>query len=122
LAGHAGEAQVLSAGQPMSDASDPRLREANLICLSLVGTSTPARIRYLVRRLRRRAPGAHVIVGFWGVPQEGLTAAREMIDASISSPLREAVGLLPGLGSAANNADFLNEPHPCGIGEGVPAG
>jgi hypothetical protein len=117
LAGHAGEAQVLSAGQLMSDASDPRLREANLICLSLMETSTPARVRFLVRRVRRRAPRAHVIVGFWGVPQEELTAAKAIIDASIHvvTTLREAVGLLPGLlGSAANDADFLNEAHPVG--------
>ena len=111
LAGHAGEAQVLSAGQLMSDASDPRLSEANLICLSLIGASTPARARYLVRRVRRRAPRAHVIVGFWGVPQEEMAVARGTIDASIHvvTTLREAVGLLPGLlGSAANNADFIN--------------
>ena len=124
LAGHAGEAPVLSTDQLMSDAPDPRFREAKLICLSLIGSSTPARVRYLVRRVRRRAPHAHVIVGFWGVPQEELAAARGTIDASIHvvPTLREAVGLLPGLGSAANNADFHNESHPCGRGEGVPAG
>jgi hypothetical protein len=125
LAGHAGEAQVLSAGQLMSDAPDPRLRAAKLICVSLIGTSMPARVRYLVRRVRRRAPHAHVIVGFWGVRQEELAAAKATIDASIHvvTTLREAVGLLPGLlGSAANDADFLNESHPYRSGEGVPAG
>jgi hypothetical protein len=40
---------------------------ATLVCLSLVSTTSPARARYLVRRLRRRAPGARILVGFWGL-------------------------------------------------------
>jgi predicted PurR-regulated permease PerM len=42
------------------------LRNAGIVCLSLISTSSPARARYLVRRIRRRAPRARVIVGFWG--------------------------------------------------------
>ena len=125
LAGHAGEAPVLSTDQLMSDTPDPRFKEARLICLSLIGATTPARVRYLVRRVRRRALHAHLIVGFWGVPQEELAAARASIDGSIHSvtTLREAVALSPALlGSAANNADFLKEAHPRRSGEGVPAG
>jgi hypothetical protein len=125
LAGHAGEAPVLSADQVMSDASDPRLRDARLICLSLIGTSTPARIRYLVRRVRRRAVHANLIVAFWGVPEGELAAARATIDGSIHAvaTFREAVALLPGLlGSASNNADFLIEARLGGSGEAVASG
>jgi hypothetical protein len=44
----------------------PLFKDASVICLSLVSTSSPARARYMVRRLRRRAPLARVVVGFWG--------------------------------------------------------
>jgi predicted PurR-regulated permease PerM len=125
LADHAGEVPVLSADQLMSDASDRRLKEARLICLSLIGTNTPARIRYLVRRLQRRAPRANLIVGFWGLPEENLVDVKATIDGSIHTvaTLREAVALLPALlRSAVNDADFLTEVHPSGSGEGVAAG
>jgi predicted PurR-regulated permease PerM len=124
LAGQAGKMQVLSADQLISDASDPKLKEAKLICLSLIGTSSPARIRYLVRRVRRRALHANLIIGFWGVPEGDLAAARATIDGSIHaiSSFREAVALLPGLlGSAANHADLLSEARLRGSGEDVVA-
>jgi predicted PurR-regulated permease PerM len=43
------------------------LRDAAVTCLSLISTSSPARARYIVRRLRRRAPSTHIVVGFWGI-------------------------------------------------------
>jgi predicted PurR-regulated permease PerM len=43
------------------------LRDASVLCLSLISTSSPARARQIVRRLRRRAPRARIIVGFWGL-------------------------------------------------------
>jgi hypothetical protein len=48
-------------GHPMA------LREAGILCLSLISTSSPARARHIVRRLRRRAPRARIIIGFWGL-------------------------------------------------------
>ncbi len=42
------------------------LRDAGTVCLSLVSTMSAARARHIVRRLRRRAPRARIIVGFWG--------------------------------------------------------
>jgi hypothetical protein len=42
------------------------LRDAEIVCLALVSTSSAARTRHIVRRLRRRAPHARVVVGFWG--------------------------------------------------------
>ena len=125
LAGQAGKVRVLSADQLMSDASDPSLQEAKLICLSLIGATTPARVRYLVRRVRRRALHANLIIGFWGGSEEDLTAARVAIDGSIYAvaTFREAVALLPGLvGSAASNADPHTEARLSGSGEDVAAG
>ena len=63
----------LSADALSADAAYlPLFKDASLVCLSLISTSSPARARYLVRRIRRRAPLARVLVGFWG------TAAREL--------------------------------------------
>jgi hypothetical protein len=39
---------------------------AAVVCLSLISTTTTARARYLVRRIRRRARRAHLLIGFWG--------------------------------------------------------
>jgi len=49
-------------------------KEASIVCLSLISTSSPARARYLVRRIRRRAPLARILVGFWGVQELSLSA------------------------------------------------
>jgi predicted PurR-regulated permease PerM len=125
LAGQAGKVWVLSADQLMSDASDAILNEAKLICLSLISTSRPARIRYVVRRVRRRALHANLIVGFWGVPQDDLAAVKAAIDASIHAvaTLREATALLLALeGSAANSADFPIKALPGVSGESLAAG
>jgi hypothetical protein len=45
-----------------------RFKDASLVCLSLISTSSPAPARYLVRRIRRRAPRAGVRVGLWEPP------------------------------------------------------
>ena len=42
------------------------MRDAAAICLSLISTSSAARARHIVRRLRRRASRAHIVLGFWG--------------------------------------------------------
>src|SRR6516162_286859 len=66
-----GGVMVLSADTLASDSlSFPPLRSAALVCLSLISTGSPVRARYLVRRVRRRAPRAAVIVGFWGSSTE----------------------------------------------------
>ncbi len=42
------------------------LRDATVICLSLISTGSAARARHIVRRLRRRASRARIMLGFWG--------------------------------------------------------
>jgi hypothetical protein len=70
-----------------------QLRNAGLVRLSLISTSSRARARYLIRCIRRRAPRAKVIVGFWGsVNVDHPTAepaAATTADAVVSS-LRDA--------------------------------
>jgi len=83
------------------------LERATLVCLSLVSTTSPARARYLVRRLRRRAPGARLLVGFWGLAPADLPAADAAIagpDTIVATSLRDVVtSLKSNLSPAASN-------------------
>jgi predicted PurR-regulated permease PerM len=91
----------MDAGLPLppdtlsSDTSHlPLFMDASVVCLSLISTSSPARARYLVRRIRRRAPRASVVVGFWGtvareIPPDEMRAATSADAVAFS--LREAI-------------------------------
>ncbi len=63
--GHA--AYVFAANSPAA-LGDRRvaLRDAAVVCLSLISTGSAARARHVVRRLRRRAPRARIVLGLWG--------------------------------------------------------
>jgi predicted PurR-regulated permease PerM len=78
----------------------PLFRNASLVCLSLISTSSPARARFLVRRIRRRAPRALILVGFWGSPTREI-AAEEMARASSAQAaafsLRDAVATIDSM-------------------------
>jgi predicted PurR-regulated permease PerM len=72
----------------------PLFENASVVCLSLISTSSPARARFLVRRIRRRAPRAHILVGFWGSPTREVAAeemARVISVQAVAFSLREAV-------------------------------
>ena len=75
----------------------PLFREASLVCLSLISTSSPARARFLVRRIRRRAPRARILVGFWASPTREV-AVEEMSRATtaqaVAFSLRDAVATI----------------------------
>jgi predicted PurR-regulated permease PerM len=48
--------------------------KAKLVCLSFLGGSSPAQVRYLVRRLRRILPsGCMILVGYWADDAGGAT-------------------------------------------------
>jgi predicted PurR-regulated permease PerM len=97
------------------DASDRRL-----ICLSYLDTSSPVHVRYAVRRLRRKASGATILLGSWGV--EGSTT-KDLCGAAKSDlcagTLRDAVRLCI---EAAQVPDAAAEPvkGEGGQGEGGP--
>jgi hypothetical protein len=66
-----------------------------MVCISYLDiTGSPSHLRYLLERLRRRAPGISILVGLWPVGEKVLTDAalgREVgADAYVSS-LRDAV-------------------------------
>jgi len=57
--------EALPAEALTSDRYRSALEDATVICLSLVSTHSPARARYLARRLSRRAPRARILIGLW---------------------------------------------------------
>jgi hypothetical protein len=75
----------------------PLFKEASVVCLSLISTSSPARARFLVRRIRRRAPRARILVGFWGSPTREVAAeevARATSAPAVAFSLRDAVATI----------------------------
>jgi len=61
-------------------------RGISVICLSLLSTGSAARARYLVRRIRRRARRATIVIGFWGQ-----TGAEFSIDEAIAATAADKV-------------------------------
>jgi len=78
----------------------PLFKDASVVCLSLISTSSPARARYLVRRIRRRAPAARVLVGLWGSRTREV-ASEEMARATsfqaVAYSLRDAVATIDSM-------------------------
>jgi predicted PurR-regulated permease PerM len=70
------------------------LKGAPVVCLSLVSTNSAARARYLVRRIRRQARHARLIVAFWGqnfdAPEIADAVVATAADAVVTN-LREAI-------------------------------
>lgn len=60
---------VVEEVEPPGTAEIVRLpdRRTSLVCLSYLDISSPAHVRYRVRRIRRSLPDATVIVGAWGL-------------------------------------------------------
>jgi predicted PurR-regulated permease PerM len=67
-------------------------KDAKLICLCYIESVTPAQIRYSVRRLRRKAPDAHILVSLLGDAQDMDEAATNVSYARGS--LAEAVNAI----------------------------
>ena len=87
--------EALPAKTLVSNSPGERLFEqADLVCLSLISTTSSARARYLVRRLRRRAPHARALVGLWGLAPDELPdtlPAMAGLDTIFVTSLRDAV-------------------------------
>jgi predicted PurR-regulated permease PerM len=83
-------AQVLSADALADSTASFVLKDAAVVCLSLLSTSAPARARHLVRRARRRAPRARLILGFWALQSEQLPIA-DAAGYTVSTTLSDAV-------------------------------
>jgi predicted PurR-regulated permease PerM len=112
-----GGLMVLSADALASDSlSFPSLRSAALVCLSLISTESPVRARYLVRRIRRRAPRATVFVGFWGSSTE--LPANEVTPATtadvVTFSLRDALEKIDEIASPEDSQSPIAASHRSG--------
>jgi predicted PurR-regulated permease PerM len=74
-----------------------------LICLSYLDASSPAHMRYAVRRLRRKAPQATILLGCWtpATAQEGLAELQaatkaDLVAAKLSDAVRQCLTLAQG--------------------------
>jgi len=95
------------------------LRGVSVICLSLLSASSAAQLRYLVRRLRRRARRARIVIGYWDHRDADLAAAADTTSAiaadrivtSLSDMLAETEAALTqdhsDTGESAPNASGL---------------
>jgi hypothetical protein len=78
----------------------PLFKDASVVCLSLISTNSPARARFLVRRIRRRAPQAHILVGFWGSRTREIASeemAREISVQAVAFALSDAVATIDSM-------------------------
>ncbi len=92
------------------------LRDAAAVCLSLISTGSAARARHIVRRLRRRAARAYIVLGFWGrgageiAPDEAkATSAADAVAITLAEALADIEGRLTlaaplAAAAAASNA------------------
>ncbi|HEY3910655.1 MAG TPA: AI-2E family transporter [Stellaceae bacterium] len=98
-------ADVFAADSPAAlGNSRVSLRDAAIVCLSLISTSSPARARHIVRRLRRRAPRAPILAGFWGVGAAGAAPSDELAVSAadaVATTLGEAIAEVEKRGAAA---------------------
>jgi len=65
-----------------------------LVCLSYLDASSPAHMRYSVRRLRRKMPDVTIMLGCWAenIDKEALEELREAAKADLAAgSLREAM-------------------------------
>ena len=95
------------------------LRDATVVCLSLISTASAARARHIVRRVRRRAPRARIIVGFWGLdatnapPAETLPiTAADAIATTLAEAIADIEAQVPALLPLASAAG--EEPRSAG--------
>lgn len=79
------------------------LRNAPVVCLSLISAHSSARVQYLVRRVRRRARHARFLVGFWGQQRQAaadadpaVTAIADTLVTSLADAVAEIEAALPG--------------------------
>jgi predicted PurR-regulated permease PerM len=65
--------------------------EIAMVCISYLDGSSPAHIRYTIRRLRRKLPHAQILLGCW-LTDRDITSLRETVKADvILTTLREAL-------------------------------
>ena len=101
---------------------------ARMVCVSYLEISgTPAHLRYLVQRIRRRLPDAQIVVGLWPADDEVMadSKARASLgaDAYVSSLRQGVEACLEAAGQEAAPAPVSDPPRrPDAASHPVPAG
>jgi hypothetical protein len=86
-----------------SNISGLETRGIALVCLSTLDSSTPAHIRYTIRRVRRRFPDAKILLGCWLADADTALTA-DAVKADATATLRDAVRFCLDAASARRQA------------------
>jgi hypothetical protein len=85
-----------------------------MVCLSYLDAGSPARMRYAIRRMRRKSPKAQLLLGCWMADIDTATI-REMTKAdAVATTLREAVRLCLEAAGKSRDSSFPMEGQPPG--------
>jgi AI-2E family transporter len=83
-----------------------------LVCLSYLDTSSPAHMRYAIRRIRRRFPRANVLLGCWMAASDPSELCDTVKADAAATSVREALRVCVRLASGADEP--LQKPHSAG--------
>ena len=83
-----------------------------LVCLSYIGITSPAHLRYAVRRLRRKLPHASIMVGCWAEGVVNIDELRETAKADLfATSLREAAQIVVSMAQGqVGSASSVEKP------------
>jgi predicted PurR-regulated permease PerM len=77
-----------------------------LVCLGYVGITSPAHLRYAVRRLRRKLPHASIMVGCWAEGVANIDELRETAKADLfATSLREAAQIVVSMAQGQDGSE-----------------
>jgi hypothetical protein len=99
--------------QGLSAPPDPQ-RVNGWICVSYVGATRVAHVRFMVRRLRRKFPTAKILIGLWRMPADD--PELQVIQASAAgdfyaTAFRDAIGHLVSVRSLKSEPEFSDTLH-----------
>jgi predicted PurR-regulated permease PerM len=84
-----------------------------MVCLSYLDASSPAHMRYTIRRLRRRMPNAKIILGCWAADVDPNTLRETAKADAVATTLTDAVRLCLEAAGAATHSSFpIKVPRP----------
>ena len=86
------------------------LSRSRLICLSCLDGSSAAYLRFILRRVRRKAPSAKILIGAWWRSVDGQSDLQgDTIGEASAATLSEAVAFCIGQASAERSAEAERE-------------
>ena len=109
-------AEVIGRDSPAQLSADRRPGPGSIVCLSYFGTDNPFPVRFLIRRLKRIAPGTKIVAGFWMLRDDPakIMAWQQSAGADYATAtLAQAVDLC--VAAAASSDRPVAEPHSAGL-------